>query len=132
MQILLLSLNYAPEPTGFAPHTTALAEHLVAAGHDVTVVTGFPFAPRWKRSSEYRGELIRRETVAGVRIARVTHFIPRSPSRSVQRVFMEGTFALSAGLALLPCMIGRKRFDTVVYVQFRMVEYDFPHEAVTV
>ena len=39
---------------------------LAAAGHDVTVVTGFPFAPRWKRAAEYRGELVRRETVAGI------------------------------------------------------------------
>ena len=33
-RLLILSLNYAPEPTGFAPHTTALAEHLVDGDPD--------------------------------------------------------------------------------------------------
>ncbi len=50
----------SPEPTGFAPHATALAEHLArTAGYDVTVVTGFPFAPRWKRwlELEYAGRV---------------------------------------------------------------------------
>ena len=117
MRIVVLSLNYAPEPTGFAPHTTALAEHLASAGHDVTVVTGFPFAPRWKRAAEYRGELVRRETVAGVRIVRVTHFIPRAPGRMLQRVLMEGTFAAAAALfALVPLLARGKSFDAVVYV----------------
>ena len=117
MRTLIFSLNYLPEPTGFAPHTAALAEHLARTGHDVTVVTGFPFAPRWKRAVEYRGELVRRETVAGVRIVRVTHFIPRAPGRMLQRVLMEGTFAASAALlALVPLLARRKSFDAVVYV----------------
>ena len=116
-RLLIFSLNYSPEPTGFAPHTTALAEHLVKAGHDVTVITGFPFAPRWARWPEYRGELVRHEVTNGVRVARVTHFIPGKPGRALQRILMEGTFAGSAALEVL---LGRiragRRFEAVVYV----------------
>jgi colanic acid biosynthesis glycosyl transferase WcaI len=115
--ILILSLNYAPEPTGFAPHTTALAEHLVTAGHQVTVVTGFPFAPRWARWSEFRGELVRHETVNGVQLVRITHFIPRKPGRALQRMLMEGSFAAAAGLSILLTRIRTiRRYDLVIYV----------------
>ena len=44
MDVLVLTLNYAPEQTGFAPHVTALCEHLVKRGHVVTALTGFPFS----------------------------------------------------------------------------------------
>jgi glycosyltransferase involved in cell wall biosynthesis len=113
--ILILSLNYSPEATGFAPHSTALAEHLVKVGHDVTVVTGFPFAPVWKRFPDYRGEIVRRESMNGVDVVRVSHFIPRRPGSAVQRILMEGTFAAAAGLALLVDSVIRGRFDVVIY-----------------
>jgi putative colanic acid biosynthesis glycosyltransferase WcaI len=115
-RILLLSLNYAPEPTGFAPHTTALAEHLHAVGHEVTVLTGFPFAPRWARYPEYRGEFRRCETANGVRMVRLTHFIPRSPGRVLDRLLMEGSFAVSGAAFLLPWLVAGLRYDLVMYV----------------
>jgi glycosyltransferase involved in cell wall biosynthesis len=116
-EILIFSLNYAPEATGFAPHTTALAEHLVKMGHQVTVVTGFPFAPRWARFARYRGELMRQETINAVHLVRVTHFIPRRPGSAVQRMLMEGSFAAAAGVRmLLSRLFGRRRYDLVVYV----------------
>jgi colanic acid biosynthesis glycosyl transferase WcaI len=114
-RILLLSLNYAPEPTGFAPHTTALAQHLQARGHDVTVLTGFPFAPRWARYPDYRGSVVRRETIDGVRVVRLTHFIPTTPGRLVDRLLMEGTFVASGALFLLSSLSGA-RYDVVMYV----------------
>ena len=48
-RLFIISINYAPEPTGFAPHAAALAAHLAGRGHDVSVFTGFPFAPDWRR-----------------------------------------------------------------------------------
>lgn len=115
-RLLVLTLNYFPEPTGFAPHATALAEHLVVEGHAVTVVTGFPFAPRWARWSSYRGEFLRRETVNGVRLVRISHFIPRRPGSATQRILMEGSFALMGSLALTPGLVGGRRFDLVLYI----------------
>lgn len=96
MKLLILSLNYWPEPTGFAPHTTALAEHMAASGHDVSVVTGFPFAPEWRRRDDDRGQRIRVEIINGVRLVRVSHFIPRRPGSAWQRITMEGTFSATA------------------------------------
>lgn len=115
-RLLIVTLNYAPEPTGFAPQTTALAEHLVSAGHDVTVVTGFPFAPRWTRSTNYRGAFARREEVNGVHVQRVSHFIPTKPGRAVERMLMEGSFALIGFALLVPYLFSGKRCDLVIYV----------------
>lgn len=117
MRLLVLSINYWPEPTGFAPHTTAIAEHMVHAGHVVTVLTGFPFAPRWRRWPEYRGELVRREVVNGVHLVRITHFIPRKPGSVWQRLAMEGSFAASGAAALLRTLFDRQfKPDAVLYV----------------
>jgi hypothetical protein len=48
------------EQTGFAPHLAYLAEFLAQQGHVVTVLTGFPFAPLWKRWPGHRGRLFSR------------------------------------------------------------------------
>ncbi len=116
LRVAILTLNYAPEPTGFAPHVTALAEQLAKDGHDVSVVTGFPFAPAWSRWEEYRGPFMRQETRHGVRVVRVTHFVPRQPGRAAQRILMEGTFAVAAAWPMMRRFPIRQRPDVIVYV----------------
>lgn len=111
--ILVISINYSPEPTGFAPHVAAFCEHQAASGRRVVAITGFPFAPRWRRYPEYRGRLAAEESRGGVRVLRRTHFIPRSPGSLLQRILMEGTFCLSALLAI---MRHRLRARALVYV----------------
>jgi colanic acid biosynthesis glycosyl transferase WcaI len=112
-EVLVLSINYTPEPTGFAPHVAAFCEHLVQAGYGVTVFTGFPFAPRWARWPEYRGRFLAVEEIAGVRVVRHTHFIPRSPRRMLERLLMEGSFCFASLLSMLRF---RPKADVVIYV----------------
>jgi colanic acid biosynthesis glycosyl transferase WcaI len=113
----ILTLNYAPEPTGFAPHATALAEYLARQGHAVTVVTGFPFAPRWRRWAEYRGAFSSQVVQKGVTLRRVSHFIPKRPGTVWQRVAMEASFCLAAAAVLLPALLNRRsRPDAVLYI----------------
>lgn len=45
MRILIYSYNYAPEPIGIGPLMTELAEGLASRGHQVRVVTAFPWYP---------------------------------------------------------------------------------------
>ena len=73
-RFFIVSVNYAPEPTGFAPKATAFAEHLARQGHEVLVFTGFPFAPDWSRRAEYRGRLFSRERAGNLTVHRVTHY----------------------------------------------------------
>jgi len=79
MKLLILGLNYAPEPVGIGPFTAGLAEGMAARGHEVAVVAGQPYYPQWRphpghpAHSEARME-------NGVSVVRVPHYIPESPS----------------------------------------------------
>jgi colanic acid biosynthesis glycosyl transferase WcaI len=106
MRILILGINYFPERTSVSPFTTGLSEHLAAEGHDVRVVTAFPYYPEWRTWKEYRGRITQLEIRNGVKIRRVRHFIPWRASSLVQRLLHDFSFtfaALLAGLAAGPC-----------------------------
>lgn len=77
--ILITSLNYAPEETGVAPYATGVAEHLAARGYRVTVVAGLPHYPRWRVAPEYR-RAPRVEARNGVEVRRVPHYVPARQS----------------------------------------------------
>ena len=116
-RFFIISINYAPEPTGFAPKGTALAQYLAQQEHSVTVFTGFPFAPDWRRRPEDRGRLCSTERVGNLTVRRVTHFIPRRPSSVLQRVLMEASFSAAAFVAMLGTLFkpgGRP--DAILYI----------------
>src|SRR5712692_3739417 len=114
MRILVLSINYSPEPTGFAPHVTALCEHLARARHNVVTITGFPFAPYWSRwDHEGRGS-IAEEQRNGVQLFRVRHFVPSRPRSLVERLLMEGSYCLLALWTVLSRV--HSTSDVILYV----------------
>ena len=96
-KILIVGINYRPETSGIAPYTTDFAEHLVGAGHSITVITGFPHYPAWRlqhgetrwRAAEMRG---------GVRVLRRRHYVPRSQSAG-RRAMYEGSFLVHGALS---------------------------------
>ena len=96
MRILVLGINYAPERTSVAPFTTGLCEHLAAQGHEVTVITAFPYYPEWRVWDDYRGRLWRSETLNRVRLLRVWHYVPRRPSRLFHRLAYDASFSAHA------------------------------------
>lgn len=77
MKYLFLSLWYKPEPV-FKPHD--FARELVARGHDVTVITGFPNYPAGRVYPGYRLRLWQSELIDGVQVIRIPHLIDRSQS----------------------------------------------------
>lgn len=116
-RFFIASINYAPEPTGFAPHAASLAGYLARQGHQVSVFTGFPFAPYWRRREEDRGRLFSRDTAGGLTVYRVTHYIPRRPSSVVQRAAMEASFSAAVFAAMAAAMLGPAgRPDAVLYI----------------
>jgi colanic acid biosynthesis glycosyl transferase WcaI len=104
MRILILSINYWPEETGIGAFTTYRAEHLAAAGHDVTVCTTFPYYPDWRVSAKYRGKLLSSETRNGVKVLRSYAYIP-NPVTSIKRILHEGSFV---ALSLLRALFSKK------------------------
>ena len=95
MRILIVGLNYAPEPIGIGPYTTGLAEYLAAQGHRVEVVAGRPYYPQWSVYPGFGGFGWRRTGEAGVGVTRCWHYVPQVPG-GVKRILHHGSFALTA------------------------------------
>lgn len=114
MRLLLLSLNYAPEPTGIAVYSNGLAETLVAMGHEVSVVCANPHFPRWKLFDGYKALRWTRRAEAGVDVLRCPVYIPGSPQGAARIAHYISFF----GAALWPMLrVARKqRPDAVICV----------------
>jgi len=92
LKVSILSINYQPELIGIAPYTTGLAAGLAERGHEVTVLTGYPHYPSWRRRGDaepFRSE----EILDGVRVRRFRHPVPRRFSW-FGRAVMEVVFGL--------------------------------------
>ena len=85
LNIVIVGINYAPEPTGIAPYTTGLAEGLVAKGHRVRVLTSFPHYPYWS----FRGNVPRtaKSLHNGVQLERHRHYVPAAPGSANRALF---------------------------------------------
>jgi len=101
MRILVLGINYAPERTSVAPFATGFCEDLAANGNKVIVVTAFPYYPEWRVWEGYRGSLYRKECINGVTVHRVAHYVPRKPSRLIERLAYDISFTVNCFLAAL-------------------------------
>jgi len=97
VKICIIAVNYFPEVTGCGPYTTDLAEKLVQAGNEVTVVTALPHYPQWAVPAEYQGKEHRSETINGVQVLRCRLFVPAKMS-ALARIAYEATFLASAWL----------------------------------
>jgi colanic acid biosynthesis glycosyl transferase WcaI len=99
MRTLVLGTNYVPEKTAVAPFATGLCEHLAAGGHEVKVITAFPYYPEWRIWEAYRGHLYLDEQINNVKLRRVWHYVPRRGSTLRQRMVHDLSFTVSAFLA---------------------------------
>ena len=100
MNVLILGLNYAPEPVGIGPYTTGMAEALAAAGHGVSVVCAKPYYPYWQVEQAFRGVRAQRGIEGGAKVIRVPIYVPRAPN-GARRLLHHASFALRAFPALL-------------------------------
>ena len=106
MKILIVGLNYAPEPIGIGPYTTGLAEYLAGCGHRVEVIAGRPYYPQWRAYPGFRRFGWRHTQKNGVGVARCWHYIPRVPG-GITRVLHHSSFLLTA----LPVAVWRALRD---------------------
>lgn len=90
--VLLLGINYPPEHAGISPYTGSMARALAARGREVGVVTAHPHYPDWRVKDGY-GEWTRRETIDGVRVTRLRHYVPHKP-RGTRRLLSEVSFGI--------------------------------------
>lgn len=100
MKILILGINYAPEPVGIGPYTEGMATALAAAGHRVSAVVAKPYYPGWKIDPGHAGGGWRRSVEDGVALVRCPLYVPAQPS-GARRVLHHASFALAALLPML-------------------------------
>jgi glycosyltransferase involved in cell wall biosynthesis len=100
LKILYISQYFPPEMGAPAARVSELSRHWVDAGHEVTVLTGFPNHPDGKVRPEYRKHFRRgvfREQADGVRVVR-TWLLPFPNRKSYERILNYSSFCASASL----------------------------------
>ena len=112
---LLYGINMAPELTGVGKYTGEMAARLAARGHDVTVVTAYPYYPHWQLDPARPNWRWSTETWQGVRIVRCPVWVPSAPT-ATSRILHLLSFALSSAPALLYAAL-RRRPDTLFVVE---------------
>ena len=100
MRVLIVGINYDPEPVGIGPYTTGIARALAEAGHEVEMLAGKPYYPAWNIEREWRRPLYRRSREGGVSITRCPLYVPARDG-GLKRIIHHASFAA----ALLPAAL---------------------------
>jgi len=95
LRILVHGINFYPEPVGTGKYTGEMCFWLASRGHHVRVITTAPWFPDWRVPDSYRGWVTRRETLHGVEVVRVPHWVPQRAG-GLKRVLHGAGFALAA------------------------------------
>lgn len=88
MRIVIYSQAFYPDHSGIPVYSSDFAFYCAQQGHDVHVITGFPFYPSWKKRKEDQGKLFRTEQINGITIHRGYIYVPSKPS-ALSRIFHE-------------------------------------------
>ena len=107
MNVLIVGINYAPEPVGIGPYTAGLATSLAAAGHQVTVICARPYYPEWQVDPVFAGRGARRTAEDGVTVVRLPIYVPANPDGK-RRLLHYITFAARAQPAVLAEALRRR------------------------
>ena len=79
--ITFISLNYAPEDTAIGLYSTQWVNFLREAGYNVTVITAFPYYPKWEISQEYKQKkTFLKEELNGTTVLRYKQYVPKKPT----------------------------------------------------
>lgn len=95
MKLLILGLNHAPELVGIGKYTGEMSAFLVAAGHQVRVITAPPYYPAWQVTAGFRRWWWQSESREGARVIRCPLYVPRRPS-GMKRLLHLLSFAVTA------------------------------------
>ena len=110
LNILVVTNLFEPDRGGGASVFTDLCVGLVERGHRVTAYTTYPYYPEWINKSKARLTRVSQDDHHGVSVLRYGMYIPRDPTRPVERLLYELSFFFSLSRSLFR----RSRYDLVM------------------
>ena len=141
--ITFISLNYAPEDSAIGLYSSQWVEFLESNGHNVTVVTAFPYYPQWEIYKDYKSKpLFHKEINGRSTILRYKQYVPKAPTffkRIIHLIdFTLGSFInlfkikkCDLVIAVVPFTssaflgwIQKKRFNAKLWVHIQDFEFD--------
>lgn len=118
--ILLISGNYYPEPTGIGKYNGEMMNWLADHGFTCTVISTYPYYPHWQIQPPYTGKnkWYHKEihtTSAGnkITIYRCPHYVPADPTGK-RRIFLDLSYLSFVSLRLI--RLTGKKFDYIINV----------------
>lgn len=108
-RVLLFGINYSPELTGIGKYTGEMTEWLIENGYQCTVVTSFPYYPKWKIEKPYTGRSYKKEVChdGNLTVYRCPIYVPGKPS-GMKRILNDASFLISAFFVTLLLLFQRR------------------------
>ncbi len=121
-KLLLISYNFAPEPTGIGKYNGEMINWLVKQGYDCTVITSYPYYPYWKVQEPYYKKRFLYSTEKStdaqsggkLTIHRCPMYVPQNPT-GLRRMMLEASFFIAALFRML-LMLPVVKFNFVLSV----------------
>lgn len=110
--VLIIGINFFPEPTGIGKYTGEFAFHLQQKGFQVKVITAFPYYPHWKVFAGYKNLFFKTEDINGVSVTRCPLYVPSSLN-GMKRILQDFTFFSTAFFYLLGQIVTGKKYSLV-------------------
>ena len=95
MRVLISSSVFYPDHSGIALYASDFAFFCAEQGHEVDVVTSFPFYPQWQKRDEDKRKLFRKDEYNNINIYRGYIFVPEKIT-TLTRILSEISFIFSA------------------------------------
>jgi len=111
-KILIIGINFFPEPTGIGKYSSEMAFSFADKGLDVSVITAYPYYPDWKVFNGYSNRGYSREVIRNVKVTRCPFYVPTQLT-GLKRMLQDFSFFMSALVCLSGKMIKREKFDMV-------------------
>ena len=109
MDILIITENFHPESNAPSKRLYDHALEWINLGHQITVLTGVPNAPKGKVFEGYKNKIYQSENIDGIHVKRVWTFIAKN-----EGVFLRSLDFISFMISSLICGLFIKKHDYIV------------------
>jgi colanic acid biosynthesis glycosyl transferase WcaI len=146
--ITIITGNYFPEDTAIGLYTTQFAQYLVKNNFKVSIITGFPYYPKWEIYEDYKDKNnYYYENINNIDVFRYKIFVPKKVTFfgriKLMLSFLKGTLKnykkinhsdlviciIPFTLSIIPAYLLSKKFKTKLWVHVQDFEFDLAFES---